>query len=137
MDNLDEFRKPMEKMVSHLRGLWQRIDSSGREPLLHQQEEEEGFHNGEEKLPDVDVRLSQKPGTSPWIGFKERWSVFRRFLLSVEVGKEWGGNRAAGSETGLIGMKEVINGMSKSLLIAFTDHDHFAELPVVWCSSGE
>ena len=55
---------------------------------MHQQEEEEGFHNGEEKLPDVDVRLSQKPGASPGIGFKERWGVFRRFLLSVEVGKE-------------------------------------------------
>ena len=26
---------------------------------------------------------------------------------------------------------------SAVLLIAFIDHDHFAELPMVWCSSGE
>ena len=60
-----------------------RIDSSGREPFLHQQEEER-FHNGEEKLPDVDARLSQQPGTSSGIGYKETWRVECLSKISVK-----------------------------------------------------
>ena len=53
---------------------------------------------GGEQLPNVDGRLNQKPGTSAGKGYKERWSVFRRFQLSVQGGKG-GGDGAAGSET--------------------------------------
>ena len=44
----------------------------------------------------MDGRWSQKPGTSPGREYEERWSVFRRFQLHVEVGKgewKWSGRR--------------------------------------------